>query len=195
MDGQSHVPAAIAMIFIPVAVLISGPREDVSGQVQLSNGRKAASAVVIFEGSAKAEPLAKAVVDQRDRKFIPHVSVVTVGTRVDFPNNDTVFHNVFTEFHSTRFDLGMYARGEKRSKTFNQTGLAVLMCSIHPDMLAYVMVVDTPYYAITDSSGHFRLGNVPAGHYRLQVWHESGQKDEEDITIGSDAPMSIRLKP
>ena len=166
----------------------------ITGHVRLSNGRPAANAVVIFEGGSHSKPLSKAIVDQRDKTFIPHVSVVTVGTKVDFPNDDTVFHNVFTEYHSTRFDLGMYARGEKRSRTFNQPGLAVLMCSIHPDMLAYVMVVDTPYYAITDASGQFQIKGVPQGSYRLQIWHESGQKDEENVNVSPGFRLDVRLK-
>src|SRR5580658_6114462 len=101
----------------------------------------AAQAIVWFTGSVRPKPLPKAVVDQRDRKFIPHVSVVPVGTRVDFPNNDTVFHNVFTEFNSSKFDLGNYAKGTSKSQVFLKPGLAVILCSIHPDMGAYIMVV------------------------------------------------------
>jgi plastocyanin len=142
---------ATALVFAPA---------DLSGVVTLSNGKPARQAVVYLEGAVKSKPLKKAVIDQRDRTFIPHVSVVTVGTKVDFPNNDVVFHNVFTEYHSEKFDFGMYARGKTKSQVFDRPGLAVLLCSIHPEMGAYVMCVDTPYYAITDSKGRFSIKDV-----------------------------------
>src|ERR1051326_2185071 len=81
---------------------------NLQGQTLLPNKRKASNAVVYLEGEKKAAPLPKAVVDQRERTFFPHVSVVTVGTIVEFPNNDTVFHNVYAYFQSKKFDLGMY---------------------------------------------------------------------------------------
>ena len=133
------------MSLLAMLVLAGGARGTVTGVVTLSSGRFGRSAVVFLEGAERSRPMAHAVIDQRDKTFFPHVSVVTVGTRVQFPNNDTVFHNVFTEFHSARFDLGMYARGKTKTEVFDRTGLAVLMCSIHPTMSAYVMVVDTPF--------------------------------------------------
>jgi plastocyanin len=166
----------------------------VTGKVILPNGRPASQAVVIFTGSEHAKPLAKAVVDQKDRTFIPHVSVVTVGTRVDFPNNDTVFHNVFTEFNSTKFDLGMYPRGTTKSQVFKRPGLAVIMCSIHPDMGAYVMVVDTPYYAMTDKAGKYQIGGMPSGHYKVEVWHESGAKASFATDTSGEAHIDIPLR-
>ena len=88
--------------------------------------------------------------------FLPHVSVVTAGTLVHFPNDDTVFHNVFAYFQAKKFDLGMYPRGATKSVTFDKPGLVVLLCNVHSDMSAYIMVVDTPYYAVTDKRGQYR---------------------------------------
>src|SRR5687767_8413850 len=81
---------------------------EVSGTIKLGSGRAAGQAVVYLDGAVKSTPMAKAVVDQRNREFKPHISVVTVGTEINFPNNDTVFHNVFAEFDAKKFDLGMY---------------------------------------------------------------------------------------
>ena len=166
----------------------------ISGKVTLPNGRPAAHAIVWFSGSVRAKPMPTAVVDQRNRTFIPHVSVVTVGTKVDFPNNDIVFHNVFTEFNSTKFDLGNYPKGTKRSQIFGQPGLAVIMCSIHPDMGAYVMVVDTPFFAVTDRKGEYQIPDVPGGHYKVQVWHESGAKASFDAATSETTHIDIPLK-
>jgi len=165
-----------------------------SGTVNLASGKPAGQAVVYLEGSAKSAPLKKVVIDQRDRRFIPRVSVVTVGTKVDFPNNDVVFHNVFTEYHSQRFDFGVYARGRSKSQVFDRPGLAVLLCSIHPEMSAYVMCVDTPYYTIADGRGRFNLSGVPEGEYTLRVWHESGEKKSQRVRVDVGKVLSIRTE-
>jgi len=166
------ISVAIVSFLVSSAPLALG---SVSGAVKLANGRPGGSAVVFLEGSQKSQPLPKAVVDQRGRKFIPHISVVTVGTEIQFPNNDTVFHNVFAEFHAKKFDLGMYARGKTKKVQFDRTGLVAVLCSIHSEMSAYVMIVDTPFYTISDSKGNYVIESVPAGEYTLRVWHESGQ--------------------
>jgi len=181
------------MVAALALIAIVGLDSGVSGRITLPNGRPAVQAIVTFSGSAKPKPLPKASVDQRDRTFIPHVSVVTVGTKVDFPNNDVIFHNVVTEFNSTKFDLGNYPRGTTRSKVFAQPGLAVIMCSIHPDMGAYVMVVDTPYYAMTDKKGEYRIPSMPGGRYKVEVWHESGAKAAFESTTAEGSHLDIPL--
>ena len=171
-------------ILVCVALLSAlSAASDVSGQVQISSGRFASNAVVYLEGGPRSTPMQHVVVDQRDREFIPHVSVVTVGTTVDFPNNDTVFHNVFAEYQAKRFDLGMYPRGTSKHQTFDKPGLVAMMCSVHSEMGAYIMVVDTPYYAVADKHGLFLIKNVKPGKYTLKVWHESGQLESRQITV------------
>jgi plastocyanin len=178
------------MTTLLLAILLSGPRSvDFTGSIKLSNGQPAGHAVIFLEGGEKSKPLKNVVIDQRDRKFIPHINVVTVGTKVDFPNHDTVFHNVFTEYHSKKFDFGMYARGKSKSQVFDRPGLAVLLCSIHSEMSAYVMCVDTPYYAITDGKGEFRIADVTPGSYTLRVWHESGEKLSEQLRLDTSTRL------
>src|SRR5438046_2299254 len=109
---------------------------DISGQAYLPGNREAREAVVYLEGGAKAAPMPKAGADQGNKRFIPHVSVVTVGTRVQFPNNDTVFHNVFAYFHAKKFDLGMYPQGATKTQTFDRPGLVAVLCNVHSDMSA-----------------------------------------------------------
>jgi plastocyanin len=180
------------MTLAVVAVALVAP-VSLTGKVTLSNGKPARGAVIWLSGKEKGKPLKKAVIDQRDRKFVPHVLAVTVGTRVDFPNNDVVFHNVFSEYQSQKFDFGMYARGKSKSQAFEREGLAVLLCSIHPEMSAYVMVVDTPYFAVTDGSGTYKIDNIPPDSYRVQVWHEMGEtyKAQRDVAGGT---LDLELK-
>ncbi len=167
---------------------------DVRGRVVLSQGRAAANAVIYLEGEERPESSGRAKVDQRDRTFIPHVSVINVGTKVEFPNHDSIFHNVFADYDAKRFDLGMYPKGASKSVTFPKAGLVVLMCSIHPEMSAYIMVVDTPYHAVTDHSGSFSIPNVKPGRYVVKVWHESGQTDSETIQVQGNVQLDIHTR-
>jgi len=164
---------------------------DVRGKVNLANGKPASHCVVYLEGGAHSRPQKGAVVDQKDRRFSPHISVVTVGTDVSFPNDDTIFHNVFADYDAKRFDLGMYARGQTKHQVFPKPGVVALMCSVHPDMSAYIMVVDTPYYAIADANGDFHISDVPNGDYQLKVWHESGQTSFKAVHVAG--PESVEV--
>lgn len=164
----------------------------VSGTVTDGHGA-ARGAVVYLTGSAtRPLPMTTAMVDQRDKMFTPHVSVVTRGTTVRFPNDDTVFHNVFAYFQAKKFDLGMYPRGTTKKVTFDRTGLVIILCNVHSYMSAYIMVVDTPYYAVSDASGRFRLPNVPPGTYTLHGWHESGATLTQTVTVGG-GPQALSL--
>lgn len=169
---------------------------DFSGQAVRFGKGNAKDSVVYLEGTKKSEPMAKAMIDQRSKVFAPHVSIVTRGTTVHFPNNDTVFHNVFAYFNAKKFDLGNYPRGASRSVTFDRAGLVAILCNIHSEMSAYIMVVDTPYFAVTDSKGHFNIHNVPPGEYTLHAWHESGYTLQQRITVkeGQTAPTLTLTK-
>jgi plastocyanin len=167
--------------------------DEVSGSIQ-RRGKGAAETVVYLEGARKAVPMAKAIVDQRDKTFLPHVSVVTVGTAIQFPNNDTVFHNVYAYFDAKKFDLGMYPRGAVKSVTFDKPGVVAVLCNVHSDMSAYIMVVDTPYFAITNKSGHFQINGVPPGTYTVHVWHESGAKLSQSFQVTAHSePLNLTL--
>jgi plastocyanin len=109
---------------------------------------------------------------QKNKSFQPHLTVVRVGSVVDFPNRDPFFHNVFSMFDGKRFDLGLYEAGATNSVHFDHPGVSFLFCNIHPEMSAVVVAVDTPYYAVTDKSGGVSIANVPNGKYELHVWYE-----------------------
>jgi plastocyanin len=111
-------------------------------------------------------------ITQQNKRFEPHVLVVPVGSLVEFPNLDPFFHNVFSMFDGKRFDLGLYEAGTSRAVPFTTPGVCYIFCNIHPEMSAVVVVVDTPYYAMTNAAGKFTVPNVPPGRYLLSVWHQ-----------------------
>jgi plastocyanin len=172
-----------ALSYLAVATIHAG---SVSGIVT-DHGKPVSQAVVWLDGPVHVDPEV-AVVDQRKRAFIPHIQVVPVGSRVDFPNNDDVFHNVFAEFQAKRFDLGMYPRGTKKSVTFDKPGIVSIRCNIHANMSAFMVVVNTPYYAITNSQGKFTMKGVSPRHYTLHAWAESGKTSK--IPVDATSPIS-----
>jgi plastocyanin len=122
--------------------------------------------------SADHTPRARLKIVQEHKRFDPHLLVVPVDSVVDFPNRDPFFHNVFSLFDGKRFDLGLYEAGSSRSVSFNRAGICYIFCNIHPEMSAIVVVVDTPYYAVSNHAGEFTVPRVPPGRYLLSVWHD-----------------------
>lgn len=114
----------------------------------------------------------RARIIQKNKSFQPHLTVVLVGSMVDFPNRDPFFHNVFSLFDGKRFDLGLYEAGTTNSTRFDRVGVSYLFCNIHPEMNAVVVTLDTPYYGVPDRSGTVTIPNVPDGQYELHVWYE-----------------------
>jgi plastocyanin len=119
----------------------------------------------------------KPQVVQKNKAFHPHLTVVRVGSVVDFPNRDPFFHNVFSLFDGKRFDLGLYEAGATNSVRFDHPGVSFLFCNIHPEMSAVVVAVDTPYYAVSDKAGAVTIPGVPDGKYELHVWYERSLPD------------------
>ena len=158
-----------------------------------AGGRPAVDTVVWLDApNAPARPATgRAVLDQRNLSFNPHVLVVRVGTTVDFPNNDRVFHNVFSFRDGKRFDLGMYPVGALLRVTFDQPGLSRIFCNIHPGMAAYVMSVDSPYFARADEQGAFTIAAVPAGSYTYHAWRPGAAKELTGTWTSADGSMLI----
>jgi plastocyanin len=181
------------MIAFVAALVTLAPAVTVSGTVT-AGGKPLKDAVVWLEGGAEPKGI-NASVEQKGKRFNPHVLVVPVGSTVDFPNRDDLFHNVFAEYNAKKFDLGMYPKGQTRKVTFDKPGMVSVLCNVHSNMSAFVMVVDSAYYAKTDSKGKFAIDRVPAGSYELEGWHESGKRAAQHLSVGpANAVVSIRLE-
>jgi plastocyanin len=127
----------------------------------------------------------KALIDQRDAEFIPHVLPVQRGTVVEFVNRDNTYHNVFSLSPTKRFNIGRRPTGEAVPIKFDRAGIVQVFCDIHSYMSAYILVLDSPYYVQPDEHGNYSLENIPIGVYTLKVWHERLTKRERIITITS----------
>jgi plastocyanin len=153
-------------------------------------------AIVYLEGDFPAPARAPVVqMTQRGLDFIPRLLPVQVGTRVEFPNEDDVYHNIFSFSPAKRFDLGRY-RAEDRpvpSQVFDTPGLVTLRCDIHEHMRAVILVLATPYFTITDSSGRFQLTDLPPGRYVLKAWVNSRITREQPVDLTEDAVLTIDL--
>jgi hypothetical protein len=119
-----------------------------------------------------ALPLTRGELRQEHETFVPHVLAITRGSTVDFPNDDPIFHNVFSLSSAATFDLRRYPRGQSRSQTFPKAGIVKVYCNIHSHMSATILVLDNPYFAIPNLDGTYELPNVPPGQYTLVGWHE-----------------------
>jgi plastocyanin len=139
--------------------------------------------------STKTQPRLQLI--QKDKSFHPHILAVEVGAWVEFPNLDPFFHNVFSLFEGKRFDLGLYEAGTSHAVHFDRPGICYIFCNIHPEMSAVVLVLNTPFFSVSDSTGNIRIPAVPVGHYVLQVWHERATQEtlksvSREVTIAED---------
>jgi plastocyanin len=181
----------------------SAVADSVSGHVVLSSaeGRAAkrrdhSGTVVWLEplgttvrpASSTAKP---AMMMQRNKTFMPHVMAIEVGTRVDFPNNDAIVHNVFSNFDGQVFDVQLYAPQTAKRVVFRRPGMVRVFCNMHETMSAVIAVLPAPYFAVTDASGAFAL-QAPPGEYRLQFWHERARPEvlsrlAQPVMVGATA--------
>jgi plastocyanin len=134
-------------------------------------------------GAFELDEAARASIDQRDQTFVPHVLAITVGTTVDFPNSDLVFHNVFSLSRARPFDLGRYSRGHSKSVRFDSPGVVQVFCDIHSHMSAYILVFAHRYFAVTDAAGRYSIGHLPPGSYTVAVWHEGDVRETRVVTV------------
>lgn len=164
-------------------------------------GKPLADAVLVAEADGAAAPkqLRPAVIEQRGLKFLPLVTVVETGTTISFPNNDKVRHHIYSFSPAKKFDQKLYAGAAASTQLFDKAGTVVLGCNIHDRMVAYVRVVDSPYFAKSDDKGVARI-DLPAGKYKLVAWHfnMSGGASEQAVAVkgeGASAAVRLALKP
>ena len=149
-----------------------------------------ARVVVYLEGPGSSAPTVSEAetqqIQQHDRRFVPDLVVVPVGSTVSFPNMDPIFHNIYSLSKPKSFDLGSYDKGETRKVTFPKSGIVEIYCHLHPNMEAVVVVTPNRWYARPDRNGQYRIPDVPPGQYTLVAWHKSAGFFRKTITVGDD---------
>ena len=147
------------------------------------------------EGKNFAPPKKPVFMGQKDMVFKPHILPVLKGTTVDFTNNDAIVHNVFSPPGSVKkFNLGTYGVGVTKYETFSELGEVTLLCNVHPEMLGFIIVLQNPYFALTDKSGNFEIKDLPAGTYKLTAWHEKLQSASQQITVEPGKTVTVEFK-
>jgi len=151
-------------------------------------------AVVYLDGSfPQPVSLPMKQVTQKNLTFVPALLPVRVGTKVEFPSLDDTYHNIFSYSPAKRFDLGRYRPDERPipSQVFDKPGLVTLRCDIHEHMRGLILVLNTPYFMMTDTSGHFRLSGLPAGHYTLKAWIDSTTTREKPVDLKNGQTLNV----
>lgn len=194
MDRADLLAALGLLLALPPASAGQGVVEG----VVLEAGSPVLDAVVYLESEGPtpdtaAEPPSPTI-DQSRLQFLPSVLVVRPGTEVAFLNSDPILHNVFSPgWSGERFDLGTYPFGTARTHVFREVGPHVILCKVHPEMAAYVLVVDTPFHAVTADDGRFVVGPVPAGTYRLSVWARGQPSFSQEVTVPPEGRAGLRV--
>lgn len=189
-----HLTLLLALVLIPSGVATAAEAPGtVRGTVTVTKQKSNANAVVSIEapGLAFTPPAAPVQIDQKGFRFIPHITVAVPGATIRFLNNDPEPHNVYSP--EGRYNLGTWPTGETRDHVFEKPGIYTQLCNIHPDMLAYVVVLETPHFAVTDDKGAFEVKGVPPGKYLLWAWHEKKDGLEREITVEAGKVLDLDL--
>jgi len=168
----------------------------ISGKVSGVTGESVVYVEAIV-GKTFPAPTEKPVIDQKGLMFQPHMLAVEQGTTVEFLNSDKVAHNVFWISvggnKKLGHNLGTWPQGEKRPFKFDNPGAVPLLCNVHPEMSAYVVVAPTPYFAVTDKSGSYKIDNVPDGSYTVTAWHEGAKNQSKPVTVSGEGKADFTL--
>jgi plastocyanin len=173
---------------------------EVSGTVEVTlkgdKPKSDLSSVVVYLDTLKESGVSqvsnkKHVMSTKNKQLDPRVMAVPVGTKVDFPNYDPIFHNLFSVSAPNKFDLGLYKGGTSKSHSFASPGIVRVFCNVHPQMSATIVVANSPYLTSADKNGNFSLGEIPNGQYMIRAYTEEGQT-EQKISIG-DTPLKVKL--
>lgn len=187
----SIIPGAFFAALLLASVSWAG---EIKGKVSVQ-GIKSAENIAVYvdaiPGKTFEAPSQHVVIDQKKMTFIPHVAVVPKGTTVDFLNSDNVGHNVYWPSVSGNkkltHNMGTWPKGQSKGFQFNDLGVAPLLCNVHPEMAGYVVIVPTPYFAVTNKEGEYEIKNVPDGHYTLKTWSEDGKPTTASVNVSGGA--------
>ena len=188
-------------VFLFLLFSVQTQAHDVSGTVEvlLKGGKRKTdlSSVIIYldpvsQSSIAEEALKKTfTMTTKNKQFSPRALAVPAGAKVQFPNFDSIFHNIFSVSSPNQFDLGLYKGGASKTQSFQQPGVVKVFCNVHPQMSATIVVSASPFYTIADQTGNFKLGDIPNGSFQLRAYTEEGQTLKK-IDVG-DKPVEVRL--
>ena len=193
--------AAIAATFT-LTLAGAGWANEIKGKVSVQGIKSPENIAVYIDavpGKKFDAPAEHIVIDQKKMTFVPHVTVVMQGTTADFLNSDPVGHNVYWPSISGNkklaHNMGTWPQGQKKSFQFTDLGAASLLCNVHPEMSGYVVVVPTPYFAVTDKDGNYTIKDVPPGHYTILTWSEEGKPTTQSVEVSTGtATVDITVK-
>jgi plastocyanin len=163
------------------------------------SGVKGESVVYVeaIAGKTFPAPAQHVTIDQKGLMFVPHIMAIQQGTTVEFLNSDSVQHNVFWPSVSGNkklgHNLGTWPQGQRQSFKFDNPGIIPLLCNVHPDMSGYLIVSPTPYFAMTDKSGEFKIENVPDGTYTVTAWNEGAKSKSNPVKVAGDTTADFTL--
>lgn len=196
---KALIPAVFFAVILCASVSWAG---EIKGNVSVQ-GIKSAENIAIYvdaiPGKTFDAPSQHVTIDQRKMTFVPHVAVVLKGTTVEFLNSDNVGHNVYWPSISGNkkltHNMGTWPKGQNKAFQFNDLGTASLLCNVHPEMSGYVVVVATPYFAVTNKEGEYEIKNVPDGNYTLKTWSEDGKPATATVNVsGGAATADLTVK-
>ena len=199
MKKNLHQVLALSFLLLSFGALTFAG--EIKGKVTVHGLRSAEDIAVYVDaipGKTFDAPSKPAVADQKHMTFVPHVLVVLKGTTVQFLNSDPVGHNVYwpsiDRNKKLAHNMGTWPQGQQKAFTFNDLGVAPLLCNVHPEMSGYVVVVPTPYFAVTDKEGNFTIKDVPDGSYTLKTWSENGKPATQSVSVsGGSATVDITV--
>jgi len=195
---RSKVCRGLACTAAATAALSTAPLQAGSiGGTAMVDGSVAVGAVVALEGATDSpapSPPLRAVMDQKNLTFIPALLTVAVGTTVEFTNSDHVQHNVFSPSDvGGRFNLGTYAPGGSRSVTFSKPGEVLVLCNIHMEMEAHILVLKDPYFSSVGADGRFEIRNVPAGTYAMRLWRDGWLPFRRTVEVPDTGSLTVEV--
>jgi plastocyanin len=196
VSGDGHPSAAGGAVRGRVDVLhpltVTHQSASNPGQPPVVEVRR--QAVVYFEeapaGGGPA-PVTRARMRQTNETFVPHLLALTVGSTVEFPNDDKTYHNVFSLSKTKRFDLGRYAVGQSKAVVFDKPGIVRVFCDIHSHMNAFILVFAHRFFAVTDADGRYRIDQVPPGTYQVTAWYEGIAQQTRRVTVAEGAAVDL----
>ena len=201
--------------FLVLASLILLPQKALSGEIKGNikvQGLRTPDNIVVYITKMPPKDFdlskTKFVMDQRSLEFVPHVLPVPVGASIEFPNHDQVAHNVFSMSRTKTFNLGSYKPGESKTVVFDQAGIVELRCDVHAEMSAYILVMENPYFAVTDKNGNFEIPDEsylkqagleglpdPApGKYVVKTWHEKLKTQKTTVVVPENGDVTVEFK-